>query len=481
MELSNGHLDIRTGRFSDKGESMIGNESNINFLTEELQRKLLEARRICWSLLKTGVCVCCNSEDLLTSKLLTGGLSNILVKVKIEKDRFCEKMLKANENLYVNGYATSEGKNNSLDNSDCSITNLRVRFYNQNRKMFINEKREVIIQNILSESGFLKPVILSFSGGQVEEYIEGRTLEVEDVRMRKVYLSIAKRIAHLHSIKVPSELSLNVIEEYKQGTVNTSENISIVWPTLNNWLLRAEKMVNTRANFKKIDFVKLNDLISKVRDYLYATCDTGLLSPNSIVISHCDLLPGNIIETCDKNHVFIDYEFSGTAERAFDLGNHFCEWAGFSCEWQHLPTDDQLREFVFEYIRNLSIVKNCNLGSILEIEPESIQFSNSLGTNTIVNENNANGGKLACSTDSRNPYELFINNYVSSIKAFMIISNIYWGLWAICKSEVNVSSTNNTCFDYKSYGYRKLSSVVSEPYFCNTLKNICPLFDFNFF
>ncbi|KAK6587546.1 choline ethanolamine kinase family [Cryptosporidium xiaoi] len=479
MELSNGHLDIRTGGFSENGESAVGNENNINFLTEELQRKLLEAREICWSLLNTGVCSCCNSEDLLTSKLLTGGLSNILVKVKIEKDKFCDKMLKANENLYTHGH--SGLKNKSKDNLGCPITNLRVRFYNQNRKLFINEKREIIIQNILSESGFLKPVIFSFNGGQVEEYVEGRTLEVEDVRTRKVYLSIAKKIAHLHSIKVPSELSYNVIEEYNQNIMNSSGNISILWPTLNDWLLRAEKIVNNRINFMKVDFVKLSALINKIRDYLHVNYDGGLLSPNSIVISHCDLLPGNIIETHDKDHVFIDYEFSGTAERAFDLGNHFCEWAGFSCEWRHLPNDNQLREFILEYIKNLTIIKDSNSGTICEIEPENIQFSNSLNNiSTFINDNSS-GGKYACNSDSKNQYELLIDNYIHSIKAFMIISNIYWGLWAICKSEVNISNTNNTCFDYKSYGYRKLSSVVNEPYFCSILNNICPLFDFNFF
>ena len=48
-----------------------------------------------------------------------------------------------------------------------------------------------------------------------------------------------------------------------------------------------------------------------------------------IVFAHNDLLLGNIIYTEKLNQVtFIDYEYADYNYQAFDIGNHFTEFAG---------------------------------------------------------------------------------------------------------------------------------------------------------
>lgn len=48
-----------------------------------------------------------------------------------------------------------------------------------------------------------------------------------------------------------------------------------------------------------------------------------------IVFCHNDLLCQNIIYCPDRRVVsFIDYEYGCLVERGFDIGNHFCEYAG---------------------------------------------------------------------------------------------------------------------------------------------------------
>lgn len=48
-----------------------------------------------------------------------------------------------------------------------------------------------------------------------------------------------------------------------------------------------------------------------------------------IVFCHNDLLLANIIYNAEKNTVtFIDYEYSNYNYQAFDIGNHFAEFAG---------------------------------------------------------------------------------------------------------------------------------------------------------
>lgn len=48
-----------------------------------------------------------------------------------------------------------------------------------------------------------------------------------------------------------------------------------------------------------------------------------------IVFAHNDLLLGNVIYTESSNRVtFIDYEYAHYNYQAFDIGNHFTEFAG---------------------------------------------------------------------------------------------------------------------------------------------------------
>jgi ethanolamine kinase len=37
---------------------------------------------------------------------------------------------------------------------------------------------------------------------------------------------------------------------------------------------------------------------------------------------------------------------------AFDIVNHFSEWAGFGCDYTLLPTRSVRREFLHEYVRS---------------------------------------------------------------------------------------------------------------------------------
>jgi ethanolamine kinase len=50
----------------------------------------------------------------------------------------------------------------------------------------------------------------------------------------------------------------------------------------------------------------------------------------------------------DRQMTFIDFEYADWAPRGFDLGNHFCEYAGFDGDYSKYPTDSS--EFVREYL-----------------------------------------------------------------------------------------------------------------------------------
>nr|XP_053629950.1 ethanolamine kinase 1-like [Cherax quadricarinatus] len=67
-------------------------------------------------------------------------------------------------------------------------------------------------------------------------------------------------------------------------------------------------------------------LLSKEIDEL-ESCLTGLGCP--VVFSHNDILLANVIWNKASQKVgFIDYEYGGANYQAFDIGNHFNEFAG---------------------------------------------------------------------------------------------------------------------------------------------------------
>ncbi|KAL3127973.1 ethanolamine kinase-like protein [Cryptosporidium hominis] len=431
--------------------------------TNLLESKLKEAERVSWKLFKTGICKCCDPNKLIKSKILTGGLSNILVLISISIDSFCEDMKRINKNIL--------------------IPNLKVRFYSEERKIFVNEKREQLIQNLLANAGIIKPILQYFQGGQIEEFVEGRTLEVEDLRNRKTYIQVAKKIASLHSTKISQDILENICLEYNseihQGlrdvpySESNNKSISILWPTLDKWASLSEE--SFKLNHGKyqtcINFEKLRILICKLKKSLYS--DTLSKLTCSIVVSHSDLLPGNIIETLNNNYTFIDYEFSGTMECVFDIGNHLCEWAGFTCNWEYLPNDETISEFLKYYIAGLS--SNKFKENRFESKKDEAVSNTNLGIKKDELENNyqcINHEKKEAFEFENSDSSLTIKSYVKAVKTCMVISNIFWGLWGICKSDIRSNNSSNSVFDYRSYAYRKLESINTQPYFRDILKGI---------
>lgn len=46
---------------------------------------------------------------------------------------------------------------------------------------------------------------------------------------------------------------------------------------------------------------------------------------------------------------FIDYEYGGPSYRGFDIANHFCEFAGFECEWDRYPSKETQQRWLAKY------------------------------------------------------------------------------------------------------------------------------------
>lgn len=73
---------------------------------------------------------------------------------------------------------------------------------------------------------------------------------------------------------------------------------------------------------------------------------------NPIVFAHNDLLLGNLIYTETENKItFIDYEYAAYNYQAFDIGNHFCEFAGLDAsDLSRYPSKEFQLQWLREYL-----------------------------------------------------------------------------------------------------------------------------------
>ena len=136
----------------------------------------------------------------------------------------------------------------------------------------------------------------------------------------------------------------------------------------------------------------------------------SLIQLNSpVVFCHNDLLSGNIIYNPEQDDChFIDYEYGCFSFRGFDIGNHFCEYAGFDCEWDRFPNDDYIRNWLQVYLRH--------------------------------------------SPQTNGEYPESIESMLYEVKAFSVAAHFFWAVWALVQAQVSEID-----FDYFDYAVMRLA------------------------
>ena len=135
-----------------------------------------------------------------------------------------------------------------------------------------------------------------------------------------------------------------------------------------------------------------------------------------IVTCHNDLQHGNILLTDRNRIVFIDFEYGGINYAAFDIANHFCEWASDFTEANPLP---HLMDFKQKY-PNLE---------------EQDRFIRAYLEGT---END----------------EAAVMRLICAVEEFKEISHLLWAYWGIIQA-----STSKIEFDYLGYALNRLEAM----------------------
>lgn len=188
-----------------------------------------------------------------------------------------------------------------------------VRIYGNKTDLLIDRKAETRNFKVLNRFGFAPRLYATINNGLVYEFVPGCTLNPNTVTSPTIWPLVARQMARMHKINLV-ELGVESTEPVLCSKVR--QFLKLVPNKFTN--LKKQKLVEQT-------FPSLEDLKQEFED-LYNHLKE-LQSP--IVFSHNDLLLGNVIYTEKENRVtFIDYEYAACNYQAYDLGNHFQEYAG---------------------------------------------------------------------------------------------------------------------------------------------------------
>lgn len=292
---------------------------------------------------------------------------------------------------------------------------LLIRIYGEGIESILNREEELIWFAKMSDARAGPQLLATFENGRIEEYIESVTLTPEMMRNPDSSDEIARTLAKFHSLSVSDD-----------------SHGSVLWSRLENWKEEAQKsfhllmkrLQQSQFNHHKMALLERIDAFNIFHERPDCQLDAlgsgffeHLKSLNSpLVPCHNDLQHGNILLSLENEDiVFIDYEYGGMNYAAYDIANHFCEWAS---DFSEANPNPHIMDFFAQYPSR-------------ESQTRFIQAYL--------------GGKAS---------EEVINRWIYSIEEFKEISHLLWAYWGIV--QAGVSSID---FDYLGYSLMRLEAM----------------------
>lgn len=257
-------------------------------------------------------------SDSVRFKLFTDGITNKLVG--------CFNQNNNDESNCAAANCADDG-----DDSNCSTDVVLVRVYGNKTDLLIDRKKETENIRLLHRYGYAPALYATFRNGLAYEFVPGVTLTPDTVRDERTWPLVARRMAQMHKVQ--------------DGTEGGRE--PALPEKMDQFLKLLPEVFSDPEKDKRISAIFPS--VSELRrdfDDLYGAL-RKLDSPT--VFCHNDLLLGNVIYNAERSQVtFIDYEYACFNHQAFDIGNHFTEFAGIDeIDYGRYPE----REFQLRWLR----------------------------------------------------------------------------------------------------------------------------------
>ncbi|XP_028671594.1 ethanolamine kinase 1 isoform X3 [Erpetoichthys calabaricus] len=264
-----------------------------------------------------------------------------------------------------------------------------VRIYGYMTELFVDRDNELKSFRVLHAHGCAPNLYCTFNNGLCYEFIQGTALDPEHVSHPKLFRIIARQLAKFHSIHAHN------------GWVPKSN----LWLKMKKYFSLVPNEFENKVNERFIEGVPSFQQLQQEMNWMKKRL-SSLGSP--VVLCHNDLLCKNIIFNDKEGHLkFIDYEYAGYNYQAYDIGNHFNEFAGLNeVDYAQYPN----RELQLQWLR-------AYLEAYKEFKGQGSEVSD-------------------------NEVEVL---YVQ-VNQFALASHFFWGLWALIQTKYSTID-----FDYLGY------------------------------
>uniref|UniRef100_A0A7N8X1M1 ethanolamine kinase n=1 Tax=Mastacembelus armatus TaxID=205130 RepID=A0A7N8X1M1_9TELE len=260
-----------------------------------------------------------------------------------------------------------------------------VRLYGRMTELFVNRDREVEMFQVLHSHDCGPKIYCTFQNGICYEFVRGTVLEDKLLRQPSIYRLIAAEMGRIHSIQPKRGRPVEPLLWAKM-----SQFLTLVQTHVNSSSAEQErKRSDGKTTGFHLNFETLSMEMESLKRHL-----SQIDSPT--VLCHNDLLTKNIIYNHKEGMVkFIDYEYADYNYQAFDIGNHFNEFAGVNdVNYSLYPSRELQRDWLTAYLES---------------------YKHSTGREVTVTEAEVT--------------QLYIQ-----VCKFSLASNYFWGLWAILQS-----------------------------------------------
>uniref|UniRef100_A0A0B7AJ87 ethanolamine kinase n=2 Tax=Arion vulgaris TaxID=1028688 RepID=A0A0B7AJ87_9EUPU len=275
-----------------------------------------------------------------------------------------------------------------------------VRVNGEGSEMIIDRDAEHQTFQILAAANCAPPLHCMFNNGIAYGFFPGLPLDEESVRVPKIQRLIAEEIVRYHSAcKKCDGKQAHTRSQYRdrmQHWIN-------ITPTHFDDPVKQEifeKEIPSRDELQK----ELSEIVDNLESLNM-----------KIVFSHNDLLLKNIIYNKKEETVhFIDYEYAFYNYEAYDIGDHFAEYAGMDeVNYDLYPSKEEQLPWLRHY---------------LESKAKS-------------------EGKLKFEITDKDVEKLYVQTNKCACAA-----HFYWGVWALLQAEHSVID-----FDYVRYAGIRLA------------------------
>jgi thiamine kinase-like enzyme len=335
-----------------------------------------------------------------------------------------------------------------------------------------------------------------FENGYLAEFMRGRVVAVDEMSEPWMMEKIARLTANWHRLQVPSTVAAKRLISWKGRKPLKSLSLHAnTWSMIGKWLQRAKRLYAAEdavalCSGQDPTFHRFScELLSTQRDLLpfYA-------QSSSIVLCHNDLNHGNLLWDANRSQLLaVDLEFSGINHRGFDLGNHFCEWAGLELQYQKCPSDDQIRLWCSFYLDSFGGFCHTTASSGAQAtcchhrtsstseSPESsfICGSSSQSSSSSLTSSSSSSSSSSLKDVPHISKEELIEEMLVESRKWMQASHLFWWLWAM----IQIKISNIEGFDAKNYAEVRWNEYTKHKESRQALKHPerllanCPTFD----